>query len=159
MEADQEKIGSEQRKIKICGVKMASESEKIGSEQEKIEAEPEKIRAEHEKIRADRGKIGSEHEKIKAEPEKISWSAVAERSGDTALDWGKPRARSQGQKRDGRWFVWLREVSCRFVDRALRNRNTVHEITRSSTKEHEHFWSAGAESRLVGTATPLWIVF
>src|SRR5881397_2745291 len=36
------------------------------------------------------------------------------------------------------WFVLLREISCNFVDRLLRIRShTIHEITLSSTKEHQ----------------------
>jgi len=43
--------------------------------------------------------------------------------------------------------MWLREISCNFVDRALWIRcHTIHEITLSYTKEHENksFCAAGS---------------
>jgi hypothetical protein len=66
------------------------------------------------------------------------------RIADSVWDHFAQKSHPAGSKRAAenvwgqRWFVSLREVSCDFVDRALRNpSHTIHESTRNLTKEHE----------------------
>ena len=69
---------------------------------------------------------------------------------------GAGSKRSTESVYDQHCFVWLREISCNFVDRVLKiGSHTIHEITLSHIKEHEYAFLCKAEAIVVTNFTAL----